>query len=316
MKLGPNPDDRLCNLRFADDLLLIASTKRELKIMIADLVESAKRAGLEIHPEKTQILANEYINEPRGKLLSIGSSQIEVLPVDGATKYLGRLLSISNIHDKELEHRIELGWKRFFANKAELCGKHIRWTTRLKLFNAVITPTVLYGSGSWTMTAARERALRMTQRRMLRWMFGARYWHTPVQSDEGSCTDSEDYPEPENMDEEEDDLKETWVEWMKRTTGLLEEQLKRADIDEWVAAQRRRKWRWAGHTARRCDGRWSTKILDWVPENGRRKVGHPVKRWTDALSWALDGDMWFFIAHNRDEWQRREEDFVNQMERT
>ena len=79
VKLAPNPGDRLCNLRFADDLLLIASTKRELKIMIADLVESAKKAGLEIHPVKTQILANEYINEPRGKLLSIGSKCFQLM---------------------------------------------------------------------------------------------------------------------------------------------------------------------------------------------------------------------------------------------
>ena len=112
---------------------------------------------------------------------------------------------------------------------------------------------------------------------MLRWMFGARYWQTPVRTDAGS-SDSEDYPEPENTDADEDDMEESWVEWMKRTTGALKE-----DIDEWVAAQRRRKWRWAGHTARRDDGRWSTKILDWLPENGRRKVGHPVKKWTDDL---------------------------------
>ena len=83
---------------------------------------------------------------------------------------------------------------------------------------------------------------------MLRWMFGARYWQKPARTDDGS-SDSEDYPEPENTDAEEDDMKESWVEWMKRTTGALEKQLKKADIDEWVTAQRRRKWRWAGHTA-------------------------------------------------------------------
>jgi hypothetical protein len=313
VKIGRGRDDRLCNLRFADDLLLIASTERQLKIMIKDLVESAARVGLEIHPEKTKILANEYIKERRGRFMSIGSTHIEVLPADGATKYLGRLLSLSSIHDMELDHRIGLGWKRFFANKAELCGKHIRWSTRLKLFNAIVTPTVLYGSGSWTMTSAREKALRTTQRRMLRWMFGARYWQTPARTDDES-SDSEDYPEPENTDAEEDDMKESWVEWMKRTTGALEEQLKKADIDEWVAAQRRRKWRWAGHTARRDDGRWSTMILDWLPENGCRKVGHPARRWTDDLNLIVGGEMWLFMAHDRDEWKALEADFVQKLQ--
>ena len=58
------------------------------------------------------------------------------------------------------------------------------------------------------MTAAREKALRRTQRRMLRWMFGARYWQKPARTDDGS-SDSEDYPEPENADAEEDDMKES-----------------------------------------------------------------------------------------------------------
>ena len=137
---------------------------------------------------------------------------------------------------------------------------------------------------------------------MLRWMFGARYWQTPARTDDES-SDAEDYPEPENTDAEEDDMKESWVEWMKRTTGALEEQLKKADIDEWVTAQRRRKWRWAGHTARREDGRWSTMILDWSPEKGCRKVGHPAKRWTDDLNAIVGGDMWECMAHERDEWK-------------
>ena len=56
--------------------------------------------------------------------------------------------------------------------KTELCGRHVRLRVRLKLFNAVVTPTFLYGSGTWTMTAERERRIRTTQRRMLRWMPG------------------------------------------------------------------------------------------------------------------------------------------------
>ena len=43
---------------------------------------------------------------------------------------------------------------------------------RLMLFNATVTPTVLYGCGCWVMIDARERKLRTTQRRMLRWIVG------------------------------------------------------------------------------------------------------------------------------------------------
>jgi hypothetical protein len=43
------------------------------------------------------------------------------------------------------------------------------------------------------------------------------------------------------------------------------------------------KWQWAGHIARRTDGRWGGKVLEWRPRAGRRSVGRPPTRWTDDL---------------------------------
>ena len=76
---------------------------------------------------------------------------------------MGRLLSAHETQDVELDFRIERAWKKFFAHKSELCGRDFRLRDRLKLFDSVITPTVLYGSGTWTMTQAREAKLRVNQ---------------------------------------------------------------------------------------------------------------------------------------------------------
>ncbi|CAG9122988.1 unnamed protein product [Plutella xylostella] len=35
------------------------------------------------------------------------------------------------------------------------------------------------------------------------------------------------------------------------------------------------KWQWAGHIARRTDGRWSRRVLEWRPRTGKRSVGRP-----------------------------------------
>ena len=59
------------------------------------------------------------------------------------------------------------------------------------------------------------------------------YRQTLARTTDYGRSDSEDYPEPENTDAEDDDMKESWIEWMKRKTGAFEEQLKKADIDEW-----------------------------------------------------------------------------------
>ena len=96
----------------------------------------------------------------------------------------------------------------------------------------------------------------------------------------------------------------------------MEHHLAGAGVDDWVTAQRRRKWRLAGHTARRQDGRWSEKFLDWEPFCGHRPRGHPPKRWTndlDAFSFHLDGAprwIWKAAAQNRDKWQELEDRFV------
>jgi hypothetical protein len=233
-----------------------------------------------------------------------------------------------NTHDVELYHRIQQGWQQFFANKRELCGKHVRWTSRLKLFNAMVTPTVLYGSGSWTMTAERQRKLKTTQRRMLRMMFGARWrgaetepmreersvGESTADTDETLGVDAMPEESESDEDDEEDEQAETWVEWMKRVTGLLEDQVRKAGVEDWVLGQRRRKWRWAGHLARRDDERWSSKIVTWIPEGGTRRVGRPERRWGDDLDNVLPDmkGIWMALAQDRDEWHRLEDVYVAQ----
>ena len=66
---------------------------------------------------------------------------------------------------------------------------------------------------------------------------------------------------------------------MTRTVG---DQLDKLQLDDWIASYRRREMRWAGHVLRRDDGRWSTKVLDWIPEinagSHGRKQGRPCKK--------------------------------------
>ena len=44
------------------------------------------------------------------------------------------------------------------------------------------------------------------------------------------------------------------------------------------------KWQWIGHIARRSDGRWGKKILEWRPHMGKLSVSRPPARWTDDLN--------------------------------
>ena len=47
-------NETLCNLRFADDVVLVGSSKRQLIYMLTDLIKACSAVGLEIHMGKTK----------------------------------------------------------------------------------------------------------------------------------------------------------------------------------------------------------------------------------------------------------------------
>ena len=113
--------------------------------------------------------------------------------------------------------------------------------------------------------------------------------------------------EEEEQDNEKE--KETRVEWMVRTARLADGALQHAKVPDWVEEQMRRKWRWAGHVARRDDGRWSRRLMDWVPTKGGRRIGRPAVRWEDDLNKvgrAIGAD-WRMLAQDRGSWDAEED---------
>ena len=110
---------------------------------------------------------------------------------------------------------------------------------------------------------------------------------------------------------------EVWVEWILRVTDVANDQMTKARVEDWVQGQRRRKWRLAGHMARREDGRWSTRLLQWEPGQGVRKVGGQRARWGDSVDdfmrSQLDGyakDLWMMMAQERSQWREYEDAYV------
>jgi hypothetical protein len=101
--------ERLTNLRFADDVLLVGSSLQQVSTMLQDLAAAAGEVGLELHPDKTKILANECggrRGRPEEVELLFGS--VKVLPLTENTLYLGRKLAFGNSDDTE----INIGFQR------------------------------------------------------------------------------------------------------------------------------------------------------------------------------------------------------------
>ena len=77
----PLDNTTLTNLRFADDVLLFATSLPQLKSMLTDVHEGAKNVGLQLHPDKTKIFHNVTRRRPRQQPehVQISDLSIEVL---------------------------------------------------------------------------------------------------------------------------------------------------------------------------------------------------------------------------------------------
>ena len=185
------------------------------------------------------------------------------------------------------ENRLAAGWAAFRKHKAELCSKFYCLADRLRLFNAVVTPVVLYGCCAWALTSCLETKLHTTWRRMLRYVC-----HTHrLKIADGNP--------------------EAWVDYVKRTASLVDTLAAQFGAESWVRIFRRRKWRFAGRLARLSDGRWSKKVLTWEPES-RRSQQRPRTRWSDPFSQFAGGN-WMDIACDSEQWKDLEEGFVENL---
>ena len=189
-------------------------------------------------------------------------------------------------------------------HKDIFCNKWYAFKDKLKLFENLVTPTVLYGSSTWTLTKDMERELKVARRRMLRMMFGARRRKITTMTELAGPSGAFD-----TVETTEDAQLEPWTDWIKRTTYKVEELSAKMNAEDWVVSHRRKKWRFAGRTARSSDSKWSLRLLTWTPV-GTRSVGRPCRRWTDGFV-ALAGGDWIEHAGNDQLWAALEDGFIH-----
>ena len=167
--LSDNDHDCLTNLRFADDVLLLASSKEQIRKMLCEFKKSTEKVGLRIHPEKTKILSNQsIINSDTRKELEVQDMKIEILTRNECVKHLGQKISFHHQETTEIKNRIRASWATFHKYRQELPSKNYTLKHRLRLFDAAISPTICYAGGTWTPNEEHEKKIQSTQGKMLR----------------------------------------------------------------------------------------------------------------------------------------------------
>ena len=134
--------------------------------MMTDFKRSTEKVELKIHSDRTKILSNQRSN--RQTEVKIDDIKIEVLPVSEKAQYLRQNHNVGAARNDRNKEPNPSSVGIIFGNRQELTSRSYLLRHRLRLFNMVITPTLTYGSGTWTLSHEHERMIRSTQRKMLR----------------------------------------------------------------------------------------------------------------------------------------------------
>ena len=242
--LGINVDGcRLKDLRFADDIALIADSEDDLQTLIQQVHAVSKKYGMEISIPKTKAMIFSRDDQLQVNIKLDGTSLEQV----NRFKYLGVTLTPSNDSTSEIQSRLMLASTALGKLQKVWTDKDISLTTKLRLVNALVYPVLLYGSEIWTIKANDLKKLVAFEMRCFRKILNIS-WKDKIRNEEvlsriSSCA----------------------FKSKRILARITESQLT-----------------WFGHVCRMNNIRHPKRILlETVP--GTNRQGRPRKRWEDDI---------------------------------
>ena len=257
----------ICELQYADDNAIMAHSEEDLQCAMTAFHEAYTSLGLTLNAKKTQVL---YQPRPNANSRNVNIRVDEqVLENVESFNYLGSCLSAKANIDAEISRRLQsasaaLGklQSRVFNNK------DIYESTKMKVYKAVVLPTLLYGSETWVTYSHNLSSLEKFHDRSVRRIFG--------------------------------------ISWQSRqTTNSVFERAKTTSIEAMII---KNQLRWSGHVVRMDGGRLPKQIMYAQLENGKRTQGGQRKRYKDTLHQSLKQcfihpKTWEHQALQRDTWR-------------
>ena len=134
------------NLRYADDITLMAESEEELKSLLMKVKEESEKVGLKLNIQKTKLMASGPIT----------SWQIDGETVDTvADSVLGGFKIIADGDcSHEIKRHLLLGRKAVINLDSILKIRDITLPTKVHLIKANVFPVVMFGYESWTLKKA------------------------------------------------------------------------------------------------------------------------------------------------------------------
>jgi len=140
---------RLSNLRYADDIILIAGTEEELQDLVTRLEVASAKFGLMINADKTKVMATG------GAACDINVGGTRVEQVDSFS-YLGSLITEDSDCTKEIRVRLGKGQGINTSLKKLWSSHNIDIKTKIRLWKTLVWSVATFGCETWTLKKADE----------------------------------------------------------------------------------------------------------------------------------------------------------------
>ena len=134
------------NLRYADDITLMAESEEELKSPLMNVKEESEKVGLKLNIQKIKIMASGPIT----------SWEIDGETVKTVSDFLlgGSKITVDGDCSHEIKRCLLLGRKVMTNLDSILKSKDITLPSKVRLVKAMVFPVVIYGCESWTVKKA------------------------------------------------------------------------------------------------------------------------------------------------------------------
>lgn len=156
-------------LAYADDIDIMARTKRDLIEAFKALETAAKRQGLQVNTAKTKYMrvTNNAQQTPSEDLI------IGPYTFGGVREfiYLGAQVNARNLVSAEIRRRIYMANRAYFGLGKLLTSGVITKKSKLLVYKTLIKPVLTYASETWTMTKSDEDLLGCFERKILRHIY-------------------------------------------------------------------------------------------------------------------------------------------------
>ena len=245
--------EKLTNVRYADDIVLYARSASEASTILLILKDELRRCGLALNATKTKVVTSE---QGAAQSLSVDSEEIPVMTNADTHKYLGKCFSgdLSQRASFNLNYRLQCAWGKFHLSSNVFMNRAVSLKLRLRMFDAVVSPTATYSLASTALTQQQRNRLAATRSKMLRKMLCYR---------KASL--------------------ETWEEYGRKCKRGIDSAVRLYAVSDWVDVVDRSRWRLLAHVAKSCPLDWTRLVLSWVPSDRRRGRGRPRGKWTSTL---------------------------------